>query len=144
MLDLETFVEQSLPYAGDIDPALYTTLAPWVQERVKRYDEVPQFIDWVVGAAPEPTEKDWRKVMAKDHVPQVLDLVIDRLETVDWTAEALTSTVLGVGEELDVKSQLPVRMAVTGRRSGLPLFEPMAEMDRAEVLRRLKDARGRL
>jgi glutamyl-tRNA synthetase len=147
MLDLDTFVEQSLPYATeacDISPELYRTLAPWVQERIKRYDEVPQFIDWVVGPAPEPTEKDWRKVMGKDHVPPVLDLVIDRLATVDWTPEALTETVLGVGEELDAKSQLPVRMAVTGRRSGLPLFEPMAEMDRAEVIGRLKEARGRL
>ena len=37
-----------------------------------------------------------------------------------------------------MKSQLPVRMAVTGRRSGLPLFEPMAELERDEVLARLR------
>jgi glutamyl-tRNA synthetase len=144
MLDVETFIELSTPFAGDVEPALYRTLAPWVQERVKRFDEVPQFIDWVVGPAPEPTEKDWRKVMGKDHVPQVLDLVIDRLQTAEWTPEVLTDIVLGVGTELDVKSQLPVRMAVTGRRSGLPLFEPMAELERADVLARLTDARGRL
>lgn len=144
MLDIDTFIEQSLPFAGDVDPAIYAKLAPWVQERVKRYDEVPQFIDWVVGPPPEPSEKDWRKVMAKDHVPQVLDVVMERLENAEWDPQTLTELVLGVGEELDVKSQLPVRMALTGRRSGLPLFEPMAELDRAEVLRRLKDARGRL
>ncbi len=144
MLDLDTFIDQSLPFAGEVDRELYTTLAPWIQERVKRYDEIPQLIDWVVGPPPEPTEKDWRKVMAKDHVPQVLDVVIDRLETADWEPAALTELVLGVGEELEVKSQLPVRMALTGRRSGLPLFEPMAELDRAEAIRRLKDARDRL
>ncbi len=144
MLDLDAFIEQSLPFAGDVDPDLYRILAPWVQERVKRYDEVPQLIDWVIGDAPEPSEKDWRKVMAKDHVPQVLDLVIDRLQTAEWTPEVLTDLVLGVGTELDVKSQLPVRIALTGRRSGLPLFEPMAELDRAVVLARLNDARGRL
>lgn len=144
MLDLATFIEQSLPFAGDVEPELYTKLAPWIQERVKRYDEVPDLIEWVVGPAPEPAEKDWRKVMAKDHVPRVLEVVIERLETADWTPENLTEVVLGVGEELEVKSQLPVRMALTGRRSGLPLFEPLAELDRAEALRRLRDARGRL
>ena len=144
MLDLASFVEQSLPFAGEVDPELYTTLAPWVQERIKRYDEIPALIEWVVGPPPEPDDKDWRKIMTKDRVPQVLDVVIERLGTVPWTPEALTETVLGVGEELEVKSQLPVRMALTGRRSGLPLFEPMAELDRAEVVRRLKDARERL
>ncbi|MGB5758167.1 MAG: glutamate--tRNA ligase [Acidimicrobiales bacterium] len=144
MLDLASFVEQSLPFAGDVAPGLYATLAPWVQERIKRYDEIPALIEWVVGPPPEPDDSDWRKVMAKDRVPQVLDVVIERLATVPWTPEALTETVLGVGEELEVKSQLPVRMALTGRRSGLPLFEPMAELDRAEVVRRLKDARERL
>ncbi len=143
-LDPASFVEQSRSFAGDVDPQLYDTLAPWVQERIKRYDEIPALIEWVVGPAPQPEEKDWRKVMGKDHVPQVLDVVIERLATAPWTAAALTETVLGVGEELGVKSQLPVRMALTGRRSGLPLFEPMAELDRAEVVRRLKEARERL
>ncbi|MEM9652999.1 MAG: glutamate--tRNA ligase [Actinomycetota bacterium] len=152
MLDLDTFIEASLPYlepadgSADrpVDAALYRRLAPFVQERVKRFDEVPQLIDWVVGPPPEPTEKDWRKVMGKEQVPAVLDAVIDRLETVAWEPEPLTEAVLGVGEELDAKSQLPVRMAVTGRRSGLPLFEPMAELERTEVLARLREARGRL
>lgn len=144
MLDADAFIEQSLPYAGAVDEALYRTLAPWIQERVKRYDEIPQLIEWVVGPAPEPVEKDWRKVMAKDHVPKVLDLVIERLETAEWTPDNLTEVVLGVGEELEVKSQLPVRMAITGRRSGLPLFEPMAELDRNEVLGRLRLARTKL
>lgn len=144
MLDLDAFIEQSMPFAGSVDPDLYRTLAPWVQERVKRYDEVPQLIEWVVGPAPEPTEKDWRKVMSKEHVPGVLDVVIERLESAEWNPETLTTVVLGVGEELDVKSQLPVRMALTGRRSGLPLFEPMAELEREDVLGRLRDARARL
>ena len=51
---------------------------------------------------------------------------------------------LGIGDELGVRSQLPVRLAVTGRRVGLPLFEPMAELDRAEVIDRLRGARAKL
>jgi glutamyl-tRNA synthetase len=144
MLDLESFVEASLPHAGAVDPDLYRRLAPFVQERVRRYDEVPELIAWVHADAPEPDDKDWRKVMGKDDVPEVLDLVIERLETVDWEPQALTDAVLGAGETLGTRSQLPVRMAVTGRRSGLPLFEPMAEMERDVVLDRLRKARARL
>ncbi|MDH3293710.1 MAG: glutamate--tRNA ligase [Acidimicrobiia bacterium] len=144
MLEPDAFVEASLPYAGEVDPDLYRRLAPFVQERIRRYDEVPALIEWVHGEPPEPEEKEWRKVMGKDDVPKILDLVIDRLETVDWEAPALTDAVLGAGEELGTRSQLPVRMAVTGRRSGLPLFEPMAEMEREVVLDRLRKARARL
>ena len=144
MLDLDRFVVESLPYAGDIDPELYRRLAPFVQERIRRYDEVSALVDWVHGDAPTPDEKDWRKVMGKDDVPAVLDLVIERLESVDWEPQALTDLVLGAGEELGTRSQLPVRMAVTGRRSGLPLFEPMAEMERDVVLDRLRKARAQL
>ena len=144
MLDIDSFVEASLPYAGVIDPDLYRRLAPFVQERIRRYDEVAALIDWVHGEPPEPIEKDWRKVMGKDDVPRVLDLVIERLDTVDWEPQSLTDAVLGAGEILGTKSQLPVRMAVTGRRSGLPLFEPMAEMERDIVLDRLRKARAGL
>lgn len=149
MLDLDTFVEQSLPYAigpdgTPIDPDLYRRLAPGVQERVRRFDEVPGFLDWVVGPRPEPEAKEWRKVMGKDLVPEVLDAVTARLESGPWTPEHLEQVVMGVGDELETRSQLPVRMAVTGRRAGLPLFEPLAALERDEVLGRLREARGRL
>ncbi len=144
MLDLDTFVENSRPFAGEVDDDLYRRLAPFVQERIRRYDEIPSLIDWIVGDPPEPDEKDWRKVMGRDDVPKVLDLVLERLEAADWEPEALTDAVLGAGEVLGTKSQLPVRIAVTGRRSGLPLFEPMAELDPGVVMERIRKARGRL
>ncbi len=144
MLDLDSFIEGSRPFAGAVDDELYRRLAPLVQERIRRYDEIPALIDWVIGEPPEPEDKDWRKVMGRDDVPKVLDLVLERLEDAEWEPEALTDAVLGAGEVLGTKSQLPVRMAVTGRRSGLPLFEPMAELDRSVVLERIRKARGRL
>jgi glutamyl-tRNA synthetase len=74
----------------------------------------------------------------------VLDRVVAGLAASEWTPEALEKLVLGVGEALGTKSQLPVRMALTGRRVGLPLFEPMAELDRTVVVERLRAARARL
>jgi glutamyl-tRNA synthetase len=146
MLSPADFVERSRPFAGDIDDERYRRLAPEIQTRIKRLDEIPEQLAWVTGPAPEPEPKDWAKVMTKDPVVgDVLDRVIDRLDTVDWTPEALEAAVLGVGDELGgVKTQVPVRMAVTGRRVGLPLFGPMAELDRGEVLARLRAARARL
>ncbi len=149
MLDVDTFVERALPFATDpdgaaVDPELFRRLAPGIQDRVRRYDEVGGLLDWVVGPRPEPVPKEWRKVMGKDLVPEVLDAVTERLESVEWTAEQLERVVMGVGDELETRSQLPVRMAVTGHRAGLPLFEPMAALDRDEVIGRLREARGRL
>ena len=49
-----------------------------------------------------------------------------------------------MGDDLGAKSQVPVRIAVTGRRAGMPLFEPMALLDREVVLSRLRTARDAL
>ncbi len=143
-LSVEEFTERSLPFAGNIDHDLYGRLAQFVQGRIKRLDEIPSLLEWVVGQPPEPSEKDWRKVMEKDGVSEVLDLVIERLANSEWTAPALEKLVFGVGEELGTKTQLPVRLALTGVRFGLPLFEPMAELDREVVTERLRTARARL
>ncbi len=143
-LDSESFLQASKPYRGDIPDELFTELAPGIQQRLVRLDEIPSLVDWLVGDAPEPSDADWQKVMTKPGVAEVLDLVIERLATSDWTPETLESVVLGVGSELDAKSQLPVRLALTGRRAGLPLFEPLASLDRAVVMARLSAARARL
>lgn len=147
-LSTEEFASRSEPFvaaAGDrLPPSLFTLLAPMIQERIVRLDQVADLVDWVTGEPPEPSPKDWKKVMAKEGMADVLDGVIGRMADVDWTSEALETLVFGVGEELGRKSQLPVRLAVTGSRSGLPLFEPMAELDRSVVLERLRAARARL
>jgi glutamyl-tRNA synthetase len=148
MLDTDEFIALTRPWVEAADPAipadLFARLAPLVQQRVRRLEEAPGFLDWVVGEPPEPSAKDWRKVMGAEGVGEVLDGVVARLVDLEWTPEALEKAVFGVGEELGRKSQLPVRMAVSGSRSGLPLFEPMAEVDRGVILDRLRAARAKL
>ncbi len=143
-LPLDEFIALATPHLGDIDTELFARLAEPVQGRVKRIEEAPNFLQWIVGDAPEPEAKDWKKVMGKDKVSEVLDLVIARLADCDWNPETLEALVFGVGEELETKTQLPVRLALTGSRAGIPLFEPMAEMDRAVVIGRLTAARAKL
>jgi glutamyl-tRNA synthetase len=126
----------------EVSEDLYRQMAPFVQQRLKVLTaaEIAPLLEWMVGPAPEPSDKDWRKVMGKEGVSQILITVADRLEVADWTPAAIEECVFGVGEELEAKTQLPVRMAVTGSRTGMPLFEPMAELDRDEALRRLRAA----
>jgi glutamyl-tRNA synthetase len=142
-LQVEEFVSLSSHLRPDrVSEDLFGRMAPFVQQRLKvlTAEEIAPLLEWIVGPAPEPIAKDWRKVMGKDGVAQVLTAVATRLEETDWTPSAIEECVLGVGEELQAKTQLPVRMAVTGSRTGLPLFEPMAELDRAEAVKRLREA----
>ncbi len=143
----EEFIERSAhAVPSDIPEDLYGRMAAYVQERLVRIDrdEIDSLLGWIVRAAPEPDPNDWKKVMRRPEVPEVLELVAERLAGVPWTPAALEEAVLGAGADLGAKSQLPVRMAVTGARTGIPLFEPMAELDRAEVLARLSAAQHRL
>ena len=79
---------------------------------------------------------------------EVLDGAAAALTGCPWEPEAVKDAVAEVGEALDLrlgKAQAPVRVAVTGRTVGPPLFEAMAEcMERDEVLRRIARARARL
>ncbi len=125
---------------------VFQLFAPNVQERLVTIsaDPIHDLLGWIAGPPAEPDAKDWKKVMRKPNVPEVLDLVAERLGTVEWNAEAIEACVFGVGTELEAKTQLPVRMAVSGARTGIPLFEPMAQMNRDEVIDRIKVARARL
>ncbi len=144
-LPIEDFVAETWPLVdGTIERELYERLAPELQLRVKQFNQVPSFLEWVVGNAPEPSGKDWRKAMKKDKVPEALDLIIERLADATWEPAELERIVFGVGQELETRTQVPVRLAITGSRSGLPLFEPMAAVDRQVILDRLNAARDRL
>ena len=78
----------------------------------------------------------------------MLDGAAGALADCPWDVEAVKEAVFTVGEGLGLKlgkAQAPVRVAVTGRTVGPPLFETMAEcMERSEVLRRIDVARARL
>ena len=144
-LPQDEFIARTWPLVdGTIDRELYERLAPELQIRAKQFSQVPSFLDWVVGDAPEPSGKDWRKVMRKDNVAEALGLIIERLADAAWEPDELERIVFGVGEELETRTQVPVRLAVTGVRSGLPLFEPMAAVDRGVILDRLRVARERI
>ena len=152
----ETFVDEVSEYINKIgwspanyDRSILEALAPHLQQRATRIPDVVPLLDWVFeDELPEETnEKEVLKIakaMGADLVPEILEEAIRRLQDCDWDAETLSSEIREVGDALNTKSQVPVRIAVTGRRTGLPLFEPMAYLSRELVLERLQRARSNL
>lgn len=68
--------------------------------------------------------------------------------TADWTSpESLKEAVLAAGEEHSLKlgkAKAPVRVAVTGRTVGLPLFESLEVLGKDRTLARIDAALAKL
>ena len=131
------------------DKSVLESLSPYLQQRTTRIRDVIPLLDWVFeDEIPQETnEKEIAKIakaMGSELVPEILAETIKRLQNCQWDAETLSAEIREVGDTLNAKSQVPVRIAVTGRRTGLPLFEPMACLDRQLVLERLQRARSNL
>lgn len=139
-----------VPWPADrFDGAVWRDVAPLVQERLKLLSDIPVQIDWLFLAEPPEDAESWAKAMAgKVPAADLLDAVIEAYESADWEAETLKETLRVLGEErfeLKLgKAQAPVRVAVTGRTVGPPLFEGLVLLGRDETLRRLRAARARL
>ena len=93
---------------------------------------------------PELDDSAVDKVLKTADAVAILDDTLTEYATVDWHADALKAmfeAIAGRREMKVGKAQAPVRVAVTGRTIGPPLFEEMALMGRDEVLRRLRAGR---
>jgi glutamyl-tRNA synthetase len=73
--------------------------------------------------------------------------VIVSFADIGWDGPTLKDDVERIGAEAGVnrsKSQAPVRVAVTGRSVGPPLYDSLEILGRDETLRRLRAARERV
>lgn len=141
---------EDTPWEADrFDISTFEVLAPLVQERVKLLSEVPGYVDFVFAPDPVIDEESWQKVMVKgaELAATVLDHAGEQFEKCDWTAPSLEAALFSYAEQNEVskgKVQAPVRVAVTGRSVGPPLFESLEVLGRDETLRRLNTAKARL
>ena len=88
----------------------------------------------------------WAKVMKPEWAAPLLRDVLGSFRTIDWRAEVLKAEVERIGERYGAnksKSQAPVRVAITGRAVGPPLYESLELLGRETVLARLELARDR-
>jgi glutamyl-tRNA synthetase len=158
-MPVEAFVKACEPWIGpdrapwppdQFDPGAFERLAPLVQERVAVLGEVPTMVDFVFLDEPVIDSDAWAKAVEGDELAATIlhdaiaayaDLAFDWNQT---TIRAATEAVAeGVGRKL-AKAQAPIRVAVTGRRVGPPLFESLELLGLERTLDRLRSALARL
>jgi glutamyl-tRNA synthetase len=144
-LSSESFVERSQDWLRQ----RWAPIAPLVQERTRVLGDVPNLIDflWVDDVVID--EEDWKKGVGQEPAfAAIVDGAISAFEVSDWDALTLKEVVVAVGALVGVpqlgKAQAPVRLAVTGRLVGPPLFESLELLGRDRTLRRLRAARSKL
>ena len=147
-LPLEEFVAACEPWIpADWDFARFARMAPELQTRSQTLADAPAQVDFLFTDDPPMDEASWTKATSQPWAAPLLDAVVAAYETAPWDKDELNERWKAIAESLDVKLRLaqgPVRVAVTGRLVGPPLFESLVELGREETLRRLKVARTRL
>jgi glutamyl-tRNA synthetase len=160
MLDPEEFVAAAVPFLRGGEPAraALEALAVEVRDRVRTLAEVDPMIDFVYLDEPVFDEGAWDKTMVKGrNVPAMLDATVHELGALDeasWRPDGIRAAVESAavaaglvnaeGRAQLSKAQGPVRVAVSGRTVGPPLFESLAVLGRTRTLGRLAAARSRL
>ena len=145
-LSPEAFAKAAEPWGFDVG-ALPPTLQGEVQERAHTLGEVPSLVDWYFLDEPVVDPAAWEKAMKAETAPAMLDGAVAAYGEAPWEAAELHARLAEVGEGLGLKlgkAQAPVRVAVTGRTVGPPLFESLEALGRERTLARLRAARARL
>ncbi|GAA2217975.1 glutamate--tRNA ligase [Micromonospora olivasterospora] len=131
----------------EFDAEAFAAVAPLAQTRIAVLSEIVANVDFLFLASPLVDEAAWAKAM-KEGAAELLDAAIAAFEALQpWDAESLKAALEAVGAERGLKlgkAQAPVRVAVTGRTVGLPLFESLEVLGRERTLTRLRAARVRL
>ncbi len=129
------------------DEETFARIAPLVQERVTVLGEAPAMVDFLFLPDPPLDEAAWEKSVTRDEeAVTLLQAALDRYRGVEWSAGALHAATLEVAEASGRKlgkAQAPIRVAVTGRSVGPPLFESLEVLGREETLRRVSAALDR-
>ncbi|MEU5608992.1 glutamate--tRNA ligase [Streptomyces sparsogenes] len=154
-LDVKAFIEACEPWLKaphapwapeSFDAASFAALAPLAQTRLTVLSDITANVDFLFLDEPVEDEASWAKAM-KPGADALLASVRPRLAEADWDAETLKAAVLAAGEEHGLKlgkAQAPVRVAVTGRTVGLPLFESLEVLGRERTLARIDAALAKL
>ena len=159
-LSTDEFLGRAQPFLTRGQPSAdaLASMAVEVQERVRTLAEVEPMIEFLVVDEPEMDEASWTKAITKGKaVTEMLDATIANLDAlaVDaWTPEPIQAAVSQAAMDAGLhnaegkpqlsKAQGPVRVAISGRTVGPPLWESLTVLGRERTLARLRSTRGRL
>jgi glutamyl-tRNA synthetase len=155
-LPVDEFVTRCVPFLSSADSSLpvVRALAAEIQTRVRSLAEVEGFVDFL-WREPDVDADAWAKATKDERATAMLDATIAEWSALgsfdpDALKEAMERACVAAGfvnaeggPQLG-KAQAPVRVALTGRSVGPPLFESVAVLGPERTLARLREARATL
>ena len=157
-LDDGAFLSRARPFFqhGEETLEVVRPIAPLVRERVRLLTEVEPMVDFLRVDALDIDADSWQKGVAKlgDRATAMLDAAVEQLDTASWDRDAIEAALVAAavaagfvnadGQAQMSKAHAPVRVAVTGRTVGPPLYESLVVLGRERTLARLRAARAEL
>ena len=154
-MDSLAFINRAQPWLDHgpwppeaFDQGVWERMAPLVQERVQTLGEVPRYVDFFFLQEPVIDEESWEKVVLRDPGAEaLLRSALNSYGTCEWSSGSIRAATVEVGEEHGRslrKAQAPIRVAVTGRSVGPPLFESLEVLGRDRTLARIRSAWARV
>jgi glutamyl-tRNA synthetase len=147
-LTTEEFVAACEPFLpANYDRGVFAAMAPHVQTRVVTLADAAPMVDFLMRPDPVIDHDSWAKAMHQPWSRAVLVESAGSFARASWNAASLKAVLERVGTSHGVKlgkAQAPVRVAVTGRSVGPPLFESLEVLGRDDTIRRLNAAVARL
>lgn len=144
----EPFLTEDVPWTSDqFDAEIFRAIAPLAQTRMVTMNEIVALVDFLFLAEPIIDAAAWSKTFGGEEAVAMLDDAIVAFgETADWNADALKTALEAAGTARGLKlgkAQAPVRVAVTGRTVGPPLFEALELLGRDKTMARMRAAAER-
>jgi glutamyl-tRNA synthetase len=158
-LPVDEFLARAEPFLAHGEPARQALrrLGPEVQQRVSTLAEAEGYVDFLFLDEPAVDQTAWDKAMRDERAPNMLDATRQRLAGVpesSWDADTVEAGVRDAAVEAGylnaegnpqlAKAQGPVRVAITGRSVGPPLWQSIVALGRDASVARLAEARARL
>jgi glutamyl-tRNA synthetase len=141
LADFTAAASEWIPAQWDRDR--FAQVADLVQTRVATMAEIAAMVDFVFEDQIMIEPDAWNKAMKTAGSRAVLSEAVSVYETCDFHCDTLKSELERIGEAHGLKlgkAQAPVRVAVTGRSVGPPLFESLEVLGRGVTLSRMRAA----
>ena len=154
-LPVGRFIELCRPWLDNapwppeaFDEDAFARMAALVQERIATLQEVPGMVDFLFLDDPPLDEAAWDKAVTRaPGAREILTAVGSGLVDCVWDAASIRQVIESAAEANGLKlakAQAPVRVAITGRTVGPPLFESIEVLGRERAVARLEAALRRL
>lgn len=140
----EEFVKKAQPFAKNATSTKLKQIAPLVQERVQRLNQIEEVAGW---AFTDDVNINAEDLIPKKGKPEKIKIVLAEAEKffkkADWNHEVLEKGLRALAGRLDLNAGMvlwPVRYALTGARCSPGVFEVLLALGREKSLERIKKA----